>query len=131
MVAFSVQRLFNQMQVTENLHAELNAFYQVRSSLWYDCTTADSVIYNDNKLLAYKEGIPVIYYTEDDVFYRSSHGRNQELNVAVTDFTKEALDDGEQIVITFDWKGEPMEWRFFNRPDYAKSVNQYFDKRNG
>lgn len=131
MVAFSVQRLFNQMQVTEELHAELNNFYQVRSTLWYDCSTADSVVFNSSRIYTYKKGLPTIYFIEEDVFYRSVEGRSQELKVAVRGLSNNILEDGEEIVITFDWKGDPMEWRFFNRPDFAESVNQYFDKRNG
>lgn len=131
MVAFSVQRLFNQMQVTEELHAELNNFYQVRSTLWYDCTTADSVIFKNNQILSYKQGNPIVYFLEDEVFYRSQQGVEQQLKVAVTRLSSNALEDGEEIVITFDWKGESMDWRFFNRPDLSESVNQYFDRRNG
>lgn len=131
MVAFSVQRLFNQMQVTEEIHAELNNFYKVRSMLWYDCVTADSIVIQEQQFITYSEGVPVQYRVEDDVLYRNQNGLDQELNLEVRGLENKDVDGGSELVMTFDWKGEPLEWRFFNRPDVSEEVNAYFDKRDG
>ncbi len=129
MVAFSVQRLFHQMQVTEEIHAELNNFYKVRSMLWYDCATADSIVFQEQRFLAYSDGNPVLYHVDEDVLYRNQSGVDQELNIEIRSIEKQEVEQGSEIVLSFDWKGEPLEWRFFNRPDVADGINQYFDER--
>lgn len=131
MVAFSVQRLFNQMQVSEEIHAELNNFYKVRSMLWHDCITADSIKFQEKQFLAYSDGEPVQYRVEDDMLYRNQLGTDQPLNLGVLNFGQEEVEDGTEISIIFDWKGGPMEWRFFNRPDVADEINNFFERRDG
>ncbi|XOV67594.1 MAG: type II secretion system protein [Fluviicola sp.] len=131
MVAFSVQRLFHQMQVTEEIHTELNNFYQVRSMLWYDCVTADSIIVQDQQFLTYSDGKFVQYRLEEEALYRNQHGADQELGMAIQSLENREAEGGSELVLTFNWKGEPMEWRFFNLPDVSEGVNQFFDKRDG
>jgi len=130
MVAFSVQRLFHQMQVTEEIHAELNNFYQVRSTLWYDCITADSIVIQDQHFLTYSNGVAVQYQVAEEALFRNQNGLDKDLNVEVRSLESREVEGGSELVLTFDWKGEPLEWRFFNRPDVADGINQYFDRRD-
>jgi len=131
MVTFSVNRLFDQMKVSEELHGELNDFYRVRSTLWYDCITADSVVCKNGTMLAYKKERTVHYTIDNEVLFRTQNGEKQELNVRAESITTEDTDEGEEIVVTLDWKGEPLLWKFFNLPNVAQGVNQYFDDRDG
>ncbi|MCR9171950.1 MAG: hypothetical protein NXI10_05635 [bacterium] len=131
MVAFSTQSLFKQMKVTEDIHAELNNFYKVRSMLWYDCVMADSITFQENEFLAFTNGVPVQYRVEEDRLYRNQDGQDRDLNLDILSLEKMDVDAGSDIILTFDWKGEPLEWRFFNLPNLADGVNQYFDTRDG
>lgn len=131
MVAFSVQRLFGQMQVTEEIHAELNNFYKVRSMLWYDCITADSIVFGEQQFAAYSKGSEIQYRLEADAMIRTQNGLDQDLKLEVNSLEKREVEGGSELVLTFDWKGEPLEWRFFNRPDISDGINAFFDRRDG
>ena len=99
--------------------------------LWYDCITADSIVYSDHQFSTYSNGSVVHYRMESDHLFRTQLGTEQDLKLEVLDMEKVAVEEGAEIVITFGWKGAPLEWRFFDRPDVADEVNQFFDRRDG
>jgi type II secretory pathway pseudopilin PulG len=131
MVTFSINRLFDQTRVTQEIHSELNNFYKVRSTLWYDCITADSLTLQAQEIHVFKKENKIQYSLDEEQLFRSVNGTKRPLDVIVRSLEMETTKEGEEIVLTFDWKGEALPWRFFNRRDVAGSVNQYFDGRNG
>lgn len=131
MVTFSVNRLFDQLHVSEEIHAKLNNFYKVRSTLWYDYTTADSLVCTDQKLQIYKYGEPITYLANEGNLLRVQSGMEYPMNIEVKRIEEIVGDHGSEIIVLFDWNGEELPWRFFSQPDYAESVNQFFNRRNG
>lgn len=131
MVTFSVNSLFSQMHTSEAIHKELNNFYRVRSTLWYDCISADSVVYYQNTFVAYQSNRTVTYSLEDEQLVRQQNGMRELLGITVKSIKSEETKQGEEIILTFDWKEEELLWRYFNRPNLAAGINQFFDERDG
>lgn len=131
MVTFSVNRLMDQMAISEQLHTELNNFYKVRSTLWYDCALADSMNVDDQQLNVYKNGTSIHYKMTEESLVRIHNGNESSLNINALEIKETVQENGSEISILFDWKSDPINWKFFNRANNAESVNQYFKERNG
>lgn len=131
MVSFSVNRLFDSMHTTETIHTELNNFYRVRSTLWYDCITADSMQCANNKLHVYSDAKEVNYHIEEGILFRTKNGISKSMEREMEEIKATPTEFGIKIQMRFEWKGETLEWEFLNRPDRAGSINQFFERRNG
>ncbi len=131
MVTFSTNRLFESLHTTENLHTELNEFYRLRSTLWYDCITADSMTCAENELHVFHKSNEIAYQIDAGILFRTSQGIRRSLQREIDEIVAIPTDKGLKIQMNFPWKGETLQWHFLNRPDRAGSINQYFEQRNG
>ena len=131
MISFSVNRLFESLHKTEVIHGELNAFYRLRSTLWYDCVTADSMICENNELYVFQNTRKVNYSLDEGMLVRTCDGITMPMEQATEEITATETEAGVRINFQFNWKGELLNWHFVNRPDRAGNINQFFDRRNG
>lgn len=131
MISFSVNRLFESLHKTEEIQGELNAFYRLRSTLWYDCVTADSMVCQNNELKVFQNTKEVNYSVDEGILVRTSNGVVMRMEQATEEITSTETEAGVRINFLFNWKGETLNWHFVNRPDRAGNINQFFDRRNG
>jgi hypothetical protein len=125
-ISISFNRFNEQFKIAQDISAELNQFRLVRSTLWKDFTTADSIAFNDDQIKIYKDNKLIQYQETDESLHRNHTGDWQDLNVEVESVFVDSLLGLKKYHINFLWKGEEMDWSFLDKPSLAVQINTYF-----
>lgn len=131
MITYSMNRFQDQLKVTADVQEELNNWYHVRGTLWHDCILADSIVVEPGQMAVYQSADSSVYTIEDEQLFRLHKGVKTDLKIGAQELFSRDKNGWEEIVLRFDWKPEPLEWTFLNRPDVAGSINHYFKQKNG
>ena len=126
-IAISFNRFNEQLKSSSEIHAELNAFFAFRSNLWNELYTSDSIVYQSNQVIIYKNNKLVEYRIENDLLERKAESDWVKTSFSMIGIQEEIKKDDQIISFIFDWKGESMKLHYFCKPDLKHKIDQYFE----
>ena len=126
-ISMTFGRFHEQLKISQDISEELNQFRMVRSTLWKDFTTADSIAFNKDQLEVYRGQVIIKYQAIDETLHRNHTGEWQNLKVGVESIYQDSLSGMKNYHINFLWKGEEMDWNFMDKPSLAVRINNHFN----
>lgn len=126
-IAISFNRFNEQLKSSSEIHTELNTFFAFRSNLWDELYTSDSIQYNSNQIVIYKNNTPIEYRVEEDFLERKAGSDWVNTGFVMLGVQEEIKNEDRVISFLFDWKGESMKLHYFCKPDLKRKVDQYFE----
>ncbi len=127
-VAISTNRFQEQLKETTKIQDELNKFYAVRSQLWYEFYTSDSIQSSNNAIQLFKGVTNVSYYIVDDTLYRKKDTQEKSLHLAMHGIESNALEDQKKVIFDFDWKNAPMRLEYVQPGGLKHKIDTYFEE---
>jgi type II secretory pathway pseudopilin PulG len=127
-ISLSFNRFHEQLKVAQNISSELNEFRMIRSTLWKDFTSADSIRFASEELIVYRNTSAIKYQAIDERLHRDHTGEWQDLNIGVESIYVDSTNGMQNYHINFLWKGEEMDWHFLDQPSLAMRINNHFNE---
>jgi type II secretory pathway pseudopilin PulG len=126
-ISITFVRFHEQLKISQDISEELNNFRMVRSTLWKDFTTADSIAFDNEELKIYRDQMTIKYQAIDEKLHRNHTGEWQNLQLDVESIYQDSLSGMKNYHINFLWKGEEMDWNFMDKPSLAVRINNHFN----
>jgi len=126
-IAVSFNRFNEQLKSSSEIHQELNTFFAFRSNLWNELYTSDSIQYQKNQVIIFKNNKMVEYRIADDLLERKAESDWVKTEFSMLGIQEEFKKEDQIISFIFDWKGESMKLHYFCKPDLKHKMDQYFE----
>lgn len=127
-VAISTNRFQEQLQATSKIQDDLNKFYTVRSQLWYELYTMDSIQTSSNSIQLFKDSESLSYYLVDDTLYRKKDNQEKSLHLAMNGIESSWIEEHQKVIFDFDWKDEPMRLEYVKPGGLKHKIDTYFEQ---
>ena len=105
----------------------MNQFYAIRSELWYELYTSDSIHVENNQATLYLPDREVSYKIEDDTLYQSNTEDWRSLHLAMLGIHATKENETQKVTFTFDWKDEPMELSYYTQHGLKQKMDVFFE----
>lgn len=126
-IAVSSNRFQEQVKQTSIIQEELNHFYSVRSNLWLEMYTSDSIQYEDNLIQIYQHERAISYTVLSSTLFRKQDlGEWINLKLPMIALNKVEVNHSNKIEFIFDWKGEPMKLHYFCSAGTKEKIDDFF-----
>lgn len=126
-IFLAANRFSEQLKVANDVTSEMNEWRLVRSTIWRDFYSADSIQCHENVLTIYVDGKALIYDVKNEQLHRENNGIVQNLKFEVASMYETFEQEHRTFFIDFLWKGETMTLSYFYNPAIDLEINNYFD----
>lgn len=126
-IAVATNRFQEQLKQTSTIQESLNQFYAIRSELWYELYTSDSIHVENKQATLYLPKREVSYKIEDDTLYQSTNEDWRSLHIAMLDIQETRENETQKVTFTFDWKDEPMELYYYTQHGLKQKMDVFFE----
>lgn len=126
-IAVATNRFQEQLKQTSTIQQSLNQFYAIRSELWYELYTSDSIHVENKQATLYLPKREVSYKIEDDTLYQSTNEDWRSLHIAMLDIQETRENETQKVTFTFDWKDEPMELSYYTQHGLKQKMDVFFE----
>lgn len=126
-IAVATNRFQEQLKQTSTIQESLNQFYAIRSELWYELYTSDSIHVENKQATLYLPKRTVSYKMEDDTLYQSTNEDWRSLHIAMLDIQETRENETQKVTFTFDWKDEPMELSYYTQHGLKQKMDVFFE----
>lgn len=126
-IAVATNRFQEQLKQTSAIQESLNQFYAIRSELWYELYTSDSIHVEHKQAILYLPERTVSYKIEDDTLYQSTTEDWRSLHIAMLDIQETKENETQKVTFTFDWKDEPMALSYYTQHGLKQKMDVFFE----
>lgn len=126
-IAVATNRFQEQLKQTSTIQESLNQFYAIRSELWYELYTSDSIHVEHKQATLYLPERTVSYKIEDDTLYQSTTEDWRSLHIAMLDIQETKENETQKVTFTFDWKDEPMALSYYTQHGLKQKMDVFFE----
>lgn len=126
-IAVATNRFQEQLKQTSTIQQSLNQFYAIRSELWYELYTSDSIHVENNQATLYLPDREVSYKIEDDTLYQSTTEDWRSLHLAMLGIHATKENETQKVTFTFDWKDEPMQLSYYSQHGLKQKMDVFFE----
>lgn len=126
-IAVASNRFQEQLKQTSVIQESLNRFYAIRSALWYELYTSDSINVANNQATIFMPERIVYYKIEEDTLYRMHQETWQNLHQPMLGIQATKENETQQVSFQFDWKDAPMELRYYSQNGLKQKMDNFFE----
>jgi type II secretory pathway pseudopilin PulG len=126
-IAVASNRFQEQLKQTSVIQESLNRFYALRSELWYELYTSDSIVVASDQTHIYMPERIVSYKISDDTLYQFNQQTWQSMHVAMLGITTQNENEAQKITFQFDWKDAPMELCYYSQNGLKQKMDDFFE----
>lgn len=126
-IAVATNRFQEQLKQTSTIQESLNQFYAIRSELWYELYTSDSIHVENKQATLYLPKRTVSYKMEDDTLYQSTTEDWRSLHLAMLGIHATKENETQKVTFTFDWKDEPMQLSYYSQHGLKQKMDVFFE----
>jgi type II secretory pathway pseudopilin PulG len=127
-VAISTNRFQEQLKETTKIQDELNQFYAIRSQLWYEFYTSDSIQTEPNYLHLFTGEESVSYFIEHDTLYRKKEEQVKSLHIAMQGIESSLFEEQRKVALIFNWKDAPLRLEYVQPGGLKNKIDTYFEQ---
>ena len=127
-ISVASNRFQEQLKQTSAIQEELNHFYLIRSNLWLEMYTSDSIVSFDKTLIIYQPSRTISYAIESSSLQRKQDtGDWVDLKIPMLGLSQKQENQSTKVEFIFDWKGEPMNLHYFCTAGTKKQLDDFFE----
>lgn len=127
-ISVSLNRFNEQLKMDQEVHEELNHWMLVRANLWREYYDADSLELKSNLLTIYQKNRKINYKEEDEQLMRKENSDEwKSMKVQLESIILDEIDGKKHIILSFPFKNEVMELKYYCKKNKKNSVNTYFE----
>jgi len=123
----SLNRFNERLKIANDISMELNSWRSIRSAIWRECYTADSMSCRNNELHLNLDDRVIQYKVQDDNLHRRQGDDWVDLKINAEAIYPETKNEVTVYHIDFLWKQEVMALSYHDQPAIAARINNYFN----
>jgi hypothetical protein len=130
-VSVSVNRFNEQLKNTADLNQKLNDFYMVRSGVYTNYYSSDSLACQNNRLVFYRENDSTVYSIDEGKLAIELNNNLKKISLPVEEIGNTEMNGKQYVKMEFIWTPRNLQIRLPRYSFPEQSVNAFFKNING